>query len=118
MKLKLVLFALFVMVATFAHTVPNSNEDRRDSGEVKIVSIKMQDYYFEPDKITIEQGTTVEWINTGKHAHTVTDENESWDSGNLEPGEKFLHRFDEKGIFKYDCVPHKKIDMVGKIIVK
>src|SRR5262245_15449301 len=112
------MFAFLGMLTAVARTAPNSNAEPRDSGEVKLVSIKMQDYYFEPDKITIEQGTTVEWINTGKHAHTVTDENSFWDSGNLEPNEKFSHRFDEKGKFKYYCVPHLRSGMTCTIIVK
>ena len=99
--------------------ISKSTKDQRPGAvEATVVSIKMEDYYFKPDKITIEQGTTVEWINTGKHAHTVTEEHSSWDSGNLEPGEKFSHRFDDKGTFEYYCIPHQKIDMTGKIIVK
>ena len=81
------------------------------------VTIKMRDYDFQPQKITVQAGTTVEWINIGKHVHTVTDEDSAWDSGDLRTGEKFTRRFDQKGTYKYVCVPHEEIGMTGTIIV-
>lgn len=73
---------------------------------------------FVPETLVIEAGTTVEWINTGKKMHTVTEENSAWDSGSLNPGEKFSRRFDQKGTIKYYCVPHHELGMTGTIIVK
>jgi len=116
MKLTLILTALLMMVAAYGTPI-NASAEPHDS-TVKIVTIKMQHYHFEPDKITIDAGTTVVWINTGKHTHTITDDHAAWDSGNLKPGEKFSHRFNEKGTFKYICVPHEEIGMIGTIIVK
>jgi plastocyanin len=113
MKPKLI-FLLLVMIASLAF----SAVEKKTTGDAKLVTIRMLDYDFQPSKITIDAGTTVEWINAGKHVHTVTDDASAWDSGNLKTGEKFAHRFDQKGTFKYVCVPHEEIGMTGTIVVK
>jgi plastocyanin len=111
MKVNLIAFILLVMLAAYAH----SDTPQPSAGDVVI---QMKGYHFSPEKITIAAGTTIEWVNTGKDVHTVTDKNKSWDSGNLKPGEKFAHRFDEKGTFQYICSPHEEIGMIGTIVVK
>jgi plastocyanin len=116
MKSRILLFTLMLIMTHYVHVV--SNRGAEADTQAKVVVIKMEGYHFKPDKITIEPGTTVEWINTGKIAHTVTDDNAAWDSGSLKPGEKFSHRFDQKGTFKYICVPHQEAEMKGTIIVK
>jgi plastocyanin len=118
MKSRLMLIALLLILTHYAHAVSNRAATSDQDPQSKVVVIKMEGYHFKPDKITIEPGTTVEWINSGKIAHTVTDDNGSWDSGSLKPGEKFSHRFDQKGTFKYICVPHEEAQMTGMITVK
>ncbi|MCI0446567.1 plastocyanin/azurin family copper-binding protein [bacterium] len=115
MKLRLIGIVLLLMIAVYAHAPQNAVAEGDKS---KVVVVEMQGYHFKPDKITIEPGTTVEWINTGKIAHTVTDDHDAWDSGSLKPGEKFSRRFDEKGTFKYYCIPHREAQMLGTINVK
>jgi plastocyanin len=118
MKSRLIAIALLLVIANYGLTVSNRVVENDRETHDKAVVIKMEGYHFKPDKITIEPGTTVEWINTGKIAHTVTDDNASWDSGSLKPGEKFSRRFDQKGTFKYICIPHQEAQMTGTIIVK
>jgi plastocyanin len=110
MKSKLIVFIFLVIAAC----VSSASEPK----EVKLVPVKVEGYRFAPEKITIERGTTIEWINTGKDVHTITDEHASWDSGDLQPGEKFSRRFDEPGKFIYYCTPHRDIGMTGTIIVR
>lgn len=118
MKSKLIAIALLLILTHYGHAVSNRVAEHDHETQGKVVVIKMEGYHFSPNKITIEPGTTVEWVNTGKIVHTVTDDNDSWDSGGLKPGEKFSHRFDQKGTFKYICVPHEEAQMTGTIIVK
>jgi YVTN family beta-propeller protein len=91
--------------------------DEKESTEKKVTVLMQGPPRFMPATLMIEAGTTVEWINNGTKVHTVTGEHASWDSGSLEPGEKFSHRFDQKGTFAYFCVPHQQMGMVGTIIV-
>src|SRR5688500_4602362 len=48
------------------------------------VTIGLYDNYFQPATITIAPGTTVRWVNYGRHAHTVTSNDRSWDSGDVQ----------------------------------
>jgi plastocyanin len=118
MKSRILVIAVLLIVAHSAHAVSNRGAASDHETQGKVVEVKMEGYHFKPDKITIEPGTTVEWINTGKIVHTVTDDNDTWDSGGLKPGEKFSHRYDQKGTFKYYCIPHEEAQMTGTVIVK
>lgn len=100
------------------NSMQSNHMDRSASGNVTVVKMQGPPPRFIPDTITIEAGTTVEWVNAGTNVHTVTGDQYAWDSGSLEPGEKYSRRFDSKGTFTYFCIPHHEKGMVGTIIVK
>jgi len=61
---------------------------------------------FEPAQITVAPGTTVVWTNTGGTPHTVTADDNSFDSGTLSDGDTFSWTFDEPGEYPYYCRFH------------
>jgi plastocyanin len=63
----------------------------------------------------IPTGTWVTWSNAGAEAHTVTAEDGSFDSGELDPSEGFSWFFDQAGTYPYVCSLHPW--MQGEIIV-
>jgi plastocyanin len=69
---------------------------------------------FSPGTITIKAGITVTWKNNDYTAHTVTADDSSFDSGNLDPGQSFSHTFSSAGTINYHCKYHT---MTGKVIV-
>lgn len=98
---------------------------------------------FRPDELTVEAGTTVEFINTSSHAHTVTafqdaypERAKYWASGGFDSeqgaieawendgggalfqGESYERTFDVPGVYQYYCVPHIEADMVGEVVVE
>ncbi|MCY6396714.1 plastocyanin/azurin family copper-binding protein, partial [Actinobacillus pleuropneumoniae] len=70
---------------------------------------------FSPQDASIVVGDTVEWTNAGEAPHTVTAESGAFDSGTVDSGERFRHRFDEAGTYPYGCAFHPQ--MVGRIEV-
>jgi halocyanin-like protein len=77
---------------------------------------------FEPAAIAIDPGTTVIWEWTGEGGgHNVAAEDGSFESQTVsEAGHTFEHTFGEDtngDIFKYVCVPHQALGMVGAIAV-
>jgi len=70
---------------------------------------------FEPPTLTVAPGTTVKWTNTGKHPHTVTDRNGTFDSGDIAPGGTYSVTFQKAGTYHYYCKHHK--GMEGTIVV-
>src|SRR3954466_7523970 len=87
---------------------------------------------FVPETVTIKTGDTVKWTNPHNISHTVTfdpskagaKENaalpagvEPFDSGPVEEEGTFSHSFTVKGTYKYVCVYHEGMGMVGTVIV-
>jgi len=92
--------------------------DQAAAGKKVTVNIQGPPPRFVPDALTIDAGTTVEWVNNGRGVHTVTDGDGAWDSGSISPGEKFTHMFSRPGTYPYYCIPHRAMGMTGTIIVR
>ena len=74
-----------------------------------------------PSKIIAKQGQTITWKNEDVAFHSVTsgiygEPTTLFDSGHLDPEQKFSYTFDEKGAFDYFCTLHPW--MAGKITVQ
>ena len=74
-----------------------------------------QRWGYAPATRKVDPGTWVTWSNNGQDAHTVSADDGSFDSGNLDPSEGFSWYFDTPGTFTYTCAFHTW--MTGKIIV-
>jgi plastocyanin len=73
-----------------------------------------------PPEISIVAGESVVWINDDSAFHTVTSgyydmPDGLFDSGQLDPLQKFSNQFNEKGDFHYYCRLHPWME--GKVIV-
>jgi len=88
---------------------------------------------FEPARITIKPGDTVEWKNTGNQLHHVTTDPSAalkksdvatppgakpFDSGFLKPGESFNQTFSVPGTYRYTCAVHEAKGMNGEVVVQ
>ncbi len=68
---------------------------------------------FAPTEVHITPGQTVLWNNTDFIGHTVTADDNSFDSGDMEPGDTFSQTFTDPGTYQYYCVPHGSPGLVG-----
>lgn len=88
---------------------------------------------FEPAEVKIKVGDTVEWSNRGAVIHTVTfdpakakDKShvqlpagvQPFGSGEIGEDGTYSHTFTAKGTYKYVCVEHEAMGMVGSVIVE
>ncbi len=80
-----------------------------------VVSVPIQDFFFDPADATVEAGTSVVWFNQGQEPHTVTADDGSFDSGVLNPGDSFMVTFLGSGTLTYHCEIHPS--MVGSVTV-
>jgi plastocyanin len=86
------------------------------SVSISIVEPRAQSSWgYAPASRKIAPGTWVTWSNDGQDAHTVTANDGTFDSGNLDPSEGFSWYFDQAGTWQYTCTLHPW--MVGTIIV-
>jgi FtsP/CotA-like multicopper oxidase with cupredoxin domain len=81
------------------------------------VEIAMADDRFVPNAITVPVGTTVTWVNKGSNQHSIAAYDSSYESENLEPGERFSHTFEAPGKYQYLCKHHARHGMTGVITV-
>lgn len=98
---------------------------------------------FTPDRIVIEAGETLTWVNDGYNRHSVTayeeripDGAEYFSSGGfdseyrartdgydyqklIKENETFQHTFETPGYYDYFCIPHEDFStMAGTVVVK
>jgi len=78
-------------------------------------AVEIKNFAFSPDSVQIAAGTTVTWTNSDTTAHTVTADDGSFDSGNLDPGKTFSFTFDKAETFTYHCAIHP--NMKATIVV-
>jgi len=78
------------------------------------------DNAFSPAELHIKVGQTVTWVNNGQTSHTVTADDNSYDSGLFDPGAQYSHKFTKPGRYPYYCTLHGGpggSGMAGVIIV-
>lgn len=63
----------------------------------------------------VRVGDTVVWQNTGNLQHSVTGS--GFDSGLLDSGARWERRFDEPGVYTYNCTPHPWMKGVVRVAV-
>ena len=81
---------------------------------VSVVHIK--NFAYVPDKLTVNVGDAVRFVQDDDAPHTVTAVDKSFDSGNLDKGKSWTHTFTAAGTFAYFCAYHTY--MKGSITVK
>jgi plastocyanin len=69
-------------------------------------SVLVTGFAFDPAEVRIDAGDALTWTNEDSTAHTVSADDGSFDSGTMDPGGSFSHRFDEPGIYRYACAIH------------
>jgi plastocyanin len=80
-------------------------------------TVKIDNFIFGPETLTVSVGTTVTWVNQDDIPHTVVaDDKHTFRSKVLDSDERFSFTFTKPGEFGYFCSLHPH--MVGKVIVK
>ena len=91
-------------------------EMTKDSGS----NTNCADNCYAPNKVQIKVGETVTWKNVDTATHTVTSGKDAtsdgiFDSGMINVGNSFNHKFDKAGTSDYFCMVHPW--MKGKVTV-
>jgi plastocyanin len=91
-----------------------------------------QNMRFEPASLVVPRGSIVAWQNRADSVHTVTADPakaqrpehsilpsgaQSFDSGDLFPGDRWFYIFDSPGDYVYFCRYHELTEMLGMIRV-
>jgi plastocyanin len=84
--------------------------------EPAAAEVKIDNFTFAPQRLTIKPGTTVTWINEDDIPHTVAATGKEFRSKVLDTNDKFSFTFTAAGTFEYFCSLHPH--MTGTIVVE
>ncbi|MDR7238211.1 cupredoxin domain-containing protein [Neobacillus drentensis] len=118
-----VVLAMVVVMTTLGSTgvFAESGVLTQPMETVKSLEVELNDNYFNPNVITISNGTTTTLIlkNKGKKEHTFTVEKLGIDA-EVQPGKEKTITVEPKqpGTYELICRYHFQGGMVGKVIVK
>ena len=78
--------------------------------------VKIDNFSFGPETLTVSVGTTVIWTNRDDIPHTVVSTEGVFKSKVRDTDETFSYTFSKAGTYPYYCSVHPK--MTGKIVVQ
>ncbi len=106
-----VVIALGLLFAGQRNVRANQQEKPAAMAEVKI-----DNFSFGPQALTIAAGTTVTWTNRDDIPHTVVSNDGAFKSKVLDTDERFSYTFTKAGTYPYFCSIHPK--MTAKVVVQ
>jgi plastocyanin len=74
--------------------------------EESTVGVEIRGVSYGTTEIEVDPGTTVRWTNQDPLAHTVTAEDGSLNSGDIDPGASWSYTFIRPGRYPIYCMPH------------
>ena len=104
-------FALGAMAGLVAAAIAAASPARAADIEVKI-----DNFTFNPQQITVKAGDTVVWTNHDDIPHTVTSKTLLFRSKAMDTDDKFSFTFATPGKYDYFCSLHPH--MTGTIVVE
>lgn len=88
-----------------------STETDQGTGDpVEQAEVRIVGFTFEPPDVSVLVGGTVTWTNEDTATHTVTSDDQRFDSGGMAPGDSYEHAFDTPGVFAYRCTIHPSMN--------
>jgi plastocyanin len=79
------------------------------------IAVKVDNFTFAPQQLTVKSGTTVTWTNGDDIPHTVVSPN-NFRSKALDTNDNFSFTFTTPGTYKYFCSLHPH--MTGIVVVE
>jgi len=105
------LASVVLLLAGLPSVMAKSDQPSAANAEVKI-----DNFSFGPQTLTVAVGTTVTWTNRDDIPHTVVSTDGVFKSKVRDTDEKFSYTFTKAGEYPYYCSVHPK--MTGKIVVQ
>ena len=81
-----------------------------------VVPVTIDNFVFEPERLTVKAGTTVTWINRDDIPHTVVAKDRLFKSKVMDTDESYSFTFSTPGEYAYFCSLHPH--MTGTIVVE
>jgi plastocyanin len=105
-----------VMIALLLLFASSPSVTANDQPSAANTEVKIDNFVFGPETITVPVGGTVTWTNKDDIPHTSVSTEGVFKSKVLETDEKFSYTFTKAGTYSYYCTIHPK--MTGKVMVQ
>jgi len=105
-----------VLIATLLLFTGSSTVTANDQPAGASAAVKIDNFVFGPQTITVPAGTTVTWTNSDDIPHTAVSTDGVFKSKVMDTDEKFSYTFTKPGTYPYYCSIHPK--MTGKVVVQ
>jgi len=87
-----------------------------DNQSASVTQVKIDNFSFTPQTLTVTAGTTVTWTNSDDVPHNVVSTDKVFKSKTMDTDEKFSYTFTKPGTYGYFCSIHPK--MTATVVVK
>jgi plastocyanin len=84
--------------------------------DVKGTEVRIDNFAFVPDTLTVPVNATVTWVNKDDIPHVIASNDGVFKSKAMDTDQKYSYTFTKAGTYPYYCSIHPK--MVGKILVQ
>jgi plastocyanin len=84
--------------------------------DAKGAEVKVDNFTFAPDTLSVPVNRTVTWINKDDIPHVIASSDGVFKSKALDTDQKYSYTFTKAGTYPYYCSVHPK--MVGKVVVQ
>lgn len=89
------------------------------SGEAaRAEKVKIVEFVYGPDPVTVQTGGKVIWQNEDTAPHTATADDGSFDTGTIEKGKIKSETFKQAGTFTYFCAIHPTMHGTVEVVEK
>ena len=105
-----------VMIAMLLLFAGSPSVTASDQPSVANAAVKIDNFVFGPQTLTVPVGTTVTWTNSDDIPHTAVSTDGVFKSKVMDTDEKFSYTFTKAGTYPYYCTIHPK--MTGQIVVQ
>ena len=106
-----VMIAILLLSARPSRVAANTHQPSAATTDVKI-----DNFSFGPQTVTVPVGATVTWTNHDDIPHTVVSTDGLFNSKVKDTDEKFSYTFNKAGTYSYFCSVHPK--MTGQVVVR
>jgi plastocyanin len=108
--------ALLVCFAALAISMLQPAPARGEQMNSSSTEIRVDNFTFEPETLTVSVNSTVTWVNKDDVPHVIASDEGLFKSKALDTDDHYTYTFTKAGTYAYYCTVHPK--MVGKIVVR
>jgi plastocyanin len=105
--------------ATTTESTESGENAPAPSGEAaRSEKVKIVEFVYGPDPVTVQTGGKVIWQNEDSAPHTATADDDSFDTGTIEQGKIKSETFKQAGTFTYFCEIHPTMHGTVEVVEK